>query len=256
MYKRIPILCCLCATLICASASVTLSQSRQLSPTETVRLFYKNIREKKYKEALALTIYKSAVEPLNDKEMDDLRPDFERVAVAAAITGDMEIGGETISGDLATVFVKIKETAETAEKAQPITLMKSNGVWIIGDAESEALVKKAGRKFFFEARINAHHDDVQDMLTRITLAQVYYSQGHNGLFGNMAELIAVGAIPKDLETPDSTGYVFHINRSTDSKTWWATAEPAQYGRTGKLSFYVDAAGVKSGDTGGKPLPIK
>ena len=27
----------------------------------------------------------------------------------------------------------------------------------------------------------------------------------------------------------------------------------QYGSTGKLSFFLDAAGVRSGDTGGKPL---
>jgi hypothetical protein len=85
---------------------------------------------------------------------------------------------------------------------------------------------------------------------------VYYSQGHAGQFGNMAELIGAGAVPKDIETSATTGYNFHINRSTDGKTWWATAEPAQYGRTGKLSFYLDAAGVKSGDVGGKPLPVK
>jgi len=76
------------------------------------------------------------------------------------------------------------------------------------------------------------------------------------LFGNMAELIGVGAVPKDLETSASTGYIFHITRSADGKTWWASAEPALYGRSGKLSFYLDAAGVRSGDVGGKPLVIK
>jgi len=253
MHKRLLVIGLLCAFLS-ATANAIYSQAQQLSPTETVRLFYKNMRDKKYKEAFALSIYKPAVESLSAKDFEDLRPDFEKMA--AAIPEQMELSGETISGDLATVFVKVKETAETAEKSEPIQLMKIKGIWIVGDPPNEEIVRKAGTKFFFEARINAHHDDVQDMLTRITLAQVYYSQGHNGLFGNMADLIGVNAVPKDIETPASTGYVFHVNRSTDGKTWWATAEPAQYGKSGRLSFYVDAAGVKSGDVGGKPLPTK
>ena len=124
------------------------------------------------------------------------------------------------------------------------------------DDRSRDVVQKAGKKFFFEARINAHHSDVQDMLTRITLAQVVYSQGHNGLFGNMAELVAAGLVPKDIEGTESTGYRFQVFRATDGKSWYATAEPIQYGRMGRLSFYLDASGVRSGDVGGKPLVVK
>jgi hypothetical protein len=92
------------------------------------------------------------------------------------------------------------------------------------------------------------------MLTRISLAQVVHSQQHGGLFGDMAALISAGLIPKDLETPDSTGYKFRITVSPDRKTWSAAAEPSEYGRSGKLSFYLDAAGVRSADVGGKALP--
>ncbi len=254
MFKRIIItrLCCALISIMAVSG-VVLGQN-QLSPTETVRLFYKTMREKKFKEAFAMSIYKPAVEPLSAKEFDDLRPDFERMA--AAIPDSIELSGETISGDMATVFVKVKETAETAEKSEPIQLIKSGGVWIIGDKENEAVVKKAGKNFFFNARIDTHHNDVQDMLTRITLAQVLYSQQNNGLFANLTELITKNLVPKDLEATDSTGYVFKVIKSADSKTWYATAEPAQYGRTGKLSFYLDATGVRSGDVGGKPLVVK
>jgi hypothetical protein len=126
----------------------------------------------------------------------------------------------------------------------------------VGDRENLELVRREGKKFFFEARINAHHSDVQDMLTRISLAQVVYSQGHNGQFGNMAELIAAGLIPKDIEGPETTGYRFQVIRAADGKSWYATAEPAQYNRTGRLSFYLDASGVRSGDAGGKPLTIR
>jgi hypothetical protein len=94
------------------------------------------------------------------------------------------------------------------------------------------------------------------MMKRISLAQVVYSQGHNGQFGNTAELIAGGLIPKDLEGTESTGYRFQVVRAADGKSWYATAEPAQYGRTGRLSFYLDASGVRSGDAGGKPLVVK
>jgi len=253
MPKRI-IVTALCCALIFVIAATGLAQNQPLSPTQTVRLFYQTMRERKFKEAFAMSIYKPAVDGLNPKELEDLRPDFEKMA--AAIPDQVELSGETISGDLATVFVKVKETTETAEKAEPIQLMQVNGVWIVGDKENAEVVRKAGTKFFFNARIDTHHNDVQDLLTRITLAQVVYSQQHNGQFANMPELILAGLLPKDLEGTESTGYSFHVNRSADSKSWYATAEPAQYGRTGKLSFYVDSAGVKSGDVGGKPLLVK
>ena len=126
----------------------------------------------------------------------------------------------------------------------------------MGDKENLELVRKNGKRFFFEARINAHHSDVQDMLTRISLAQVAYAGTHSSQFGNMAELITAGFLPKDIEGPESTGYRIQIFKAADAKSWYATAEPIQYGRTGRLSFYLDASGVKNGDAGGKPLVVK
>jgi hypothetical protein len=235
-------------------AATVPAQNSQLSPTDTVRTFYQTMRARKFKEAFAMSIYKPAVEGLSDKEFEDLRPDFEKMA--AAIPDKVDLTGETISGDMATVFVKVKETTEKTEQPEPILLMKINGAWIIGDKENEAIVKKAGKNFFFNARIDTHHNEVQDLLTRITLAQVVYSQQHNGQFGNLAELITAALLPKDLEGTESTGYSFHVIKSADSKSWYATAEPAQYGRSGKLSFYLDATGVKSSDVGGKPLIVR
>lgn len=91
------------------------------------------------------------------------------------------------------------------------------------------------------------------MLTRISLAELLYSQQHEGRFADLATLITAGLLPKDLEGTESTGYRFHVNVFAGGKTWNAAAEPAQYGHTGKLSFFMDATGVRSGDTGGKPL---
>jgi len=220
------------------------------TPTQTVSDFYQLMRERKFREAFALSIYKPAIDPLSQQEFDDLRPDFEKMA--AAIPAQVVLGGEQVSAGSATVFVKVKE-GDKPETLEPVTLIMVDGAWIIGDQENAAIVKKAGKKFFFNARIDIHHDEVQAMLTRISLAQLLYSQQHDGLFGDLPTLISLGMLPKDLEGTESTGYRFHVNAPNAGKTWNAAAEPAQYGRTGKLSFYLDATGVRSGDVGGKPL---
>lgn len=244
-----------CAVLSCTLAPLALGQSPQRSPSDTVREFYKAMREKRFREAWALSIYQPAVEGLSQQEYDDLLPDFEKTAIAVTqkVPANLQITNEVVSGDTAVVMMKVLD-ADDKEKLEQATLIKTAAGWILGDTESQAMVKKAGKKFFFNARIDAHHNDVQDMLTRISLAQVVHSQQHNGLFGDMAALISSGLIPKDLETSDSTGYKFRIGVSPDRKTWFAAAEPAEYGRSGKLSFYLDAAGVRSADVGGKALP--
>lgn len=243
--------------LLSSSGDLILAvQNPQRTPSQTVREFYQGLRQKRFKEAFAMSIYKSALEGLSQQEYTDLLPDFEKMALAVTerIPANVELTGEQISGDSATVFLKMLDN-EGKEKVEPTTLIKVDGAWIVGDQENLQLVKKAGKQFFFDARINAHHSDVQDMLTRITLAQVVYSQQNGGLYADLATLISAGLVPKDIEGTDSTGYRFRIAVGADRKSWSATAEPAQYGRSGKLSFYLNAAGVRSGDVGGKPLPL-
>ena len=243
-------------TVLLSTFSTALAQT-QRTPTETMREFYRMMREKKYREAFSITIYRQAIEGLSTQEYEELRPDFDKMAIAVSekIPAKVDITGEQISGDAATVFVKVVD-GDGKERVEPASLIKIDNTWIVGDRENLEMVRKEGKKFFFEARINAHHSDVQDLLTRISLAQVVYGQGHNGQFGNMAELITGGLIPKDIEGPETTGYRFQIVRAADGKSWYATAEPAQYGRTGRLSFFLDASGVRSGDSGGKPLVVK
>lgn len=245
------------ALLIAIFAASSTALAQQRTPIETMREFYRMMREKKFREAFGMSIYRPAIEGLSPQEYEELRPDFERMAIAVSerIPEKVDITGEQISGDAATVFVKVLD-ADGKEKVEPASLIKIDNAWVVGDKENLELVKKEGKKFFFEARINAHHNDVQDMMTRISLAQVVYSQGHNGQFGNTAELVAAGLVPKDIEGTESTGYRFQIIRAADGKSWYATAEPAQHGRTGRLSFYLDASGIRSGDAGGKPLVVK
>lgn len=239
------------ALLFSAAAQGGAPQTGPRSPSDTVREFYKAMRERRIREAFAMSIYKPAVEGLKPEEFEDLRPDFE--VMAAAVPEKVDIYGEQISGDIATVFVKVPNS-EKAEQAEPITLIRMKGLWIIGDKENQQIVKKAGKTFFFKARIDTHHNDVQEMLRRIPVVQLIYSQKHNGLFADLPTLINAGLMPKDIEGIQSTGYRFYITLAPDAKSYTARAEPGRYGRTGRLSFLIDHTGnIKSADAGGKPL---
>src|SRR2546425_11403517 len=150
------------------SSMTGVSQKLQRSPSDTVREFYKQMREKHFREAFAMSIYKAAIEGLKPQEFEDLRPDFE--LMAAAIPEQLEISGEEISGELATVFVKVPTGEDAAPQPEPVSLMRVNGEWIIGDKENQEIVKKAGNSFFFKARIDTHHGEVKAMLQRISVA--------------------------------------------------------------------------------------
>ena len=239
--------------LLLGTSSHTFAQTQALSPSDTVRAFYKTMRDKKFREAFAMSIYRPAIDPLSAAEFEDLRPDFEKLA--GAIPEEVNITGEQISGDIATVFLKVRDEANK-DQAEPVTLIRVGSNWIVGDRDNLDIVTKAGKDFFFNARINTHHDEVQAMLLKISVAELVYSQQHAGKFGDLAALILGGLIPKDLEGTDSTGYRFHVTVSSDGKSWSAGAEPAQYGRSGRLSFFMDAQGVRSGDAKGKPLSAK
>jgi hypothetical protein len=222
------------------------------TPTETVREFYKAMREKRFREAFALSIYKPAIDGLSAEEFEELRPDFEKMA--AAIPEKIEVSGEQVSGDIASVFVKIAdEPGKAADEPEPVSLMREGGAWIVGDKENQEIVRKAGKQFFFQARIETHQTEVQAMLQRINLAQMAYASQHNNLYADLPALIAAGLVPKDIETPDTTGYNFHLTLAKDAKSWTAGAEPARYGRTGRLSFLMDQTGIRSADVGGKLL---
>ena len=236
---------------ILGSASGATAQT-QRTPSDVVREFYKAMREHRFKEAWAMTIYKPAVEGLSAEEMEDLRPDFEEKA--AQIPETVEIANEQINGNTATVFVKVPVSESTPQNtSQPVNLINSGGAWIIGDEANQAIVKKAGRRFFLDALIAQHHSDMEDLLKRVIAVQLVYAQQHK-TFGDLAALIGAGLLPKAAGDPKELGYNFHITVGKDGKTYLAGAEPTSYGRTGKLSYWMDQTGtIKSVDNGGKPL---
>jgi hypothetical protein len=224
----------------------------QRAPSDVVREFYKAMREHRFKDAWALTIYKPAVEGLSAQEMEDLRPDFEEKA--AQVPEAVEIMSEQITGNTATVFVKVPLSESTPQNtSQPVNLINSGGAWIIGDEANQAIVKKAGRRFFLDALIIQHHSDIEDLLKRVIAVQIVYVQQHNA-FGDLAALINAGLVPKAAGEPQELGYNFRVTVGKDGKTYLAGAEPTRYGHTGKLSYWMDQTGtIKSVDNGGKPL---
>lgn len=220
------------------------------TPIETVRAFYQALHQRRFREAFAISIYKPAVEGLSDAEMTELRPDFEKVA--AAIPENFLVTGESITNDEATVFIKLHED----EKApiEPVFLTKTSAGWIVGGKQDQGVVKKSGKNFFFNARIETHHAEVEGMLQRIAAVQSAYASQHQGKFGDLAALIKAGYVPKDIEGPETTGYRFQIVLGADARSYTVTAVPAVYGRTGKLSYFMNQSGqVQSKDVKGKPL---
>ncbi len=220
-------------------------------PTEVVREFYKALREKRFREAFAMSVYRPAVETLSAEEFAELRPDFEKIA--GVVPEKIEVSGEQISGDTATVFGKF--TGEDASGTlKPVTLLRAaDGTWILGDKESQEAIKGAGKDFFFKVRIETHHTEVHSLLRRIATAQFIYNSQHGGAFADLATLIQTGLVPQDVQTTESTGYRFHLTLGKNGKGYKAGAEPVRHGRTGLLSFYMDQSGEISGkDTGGKP----
>ena len=233
------------------TSSPSLAQPR--TPSDVVREFYKAMREHRFKEAFVLTIYKSAIDGLNAEEMELLRPGFEEKA--AAIPAAIEIAGEQISGNNATVFVRVPaEAASPQVTSQPLNLIKAGDSWIIGSEADQAEVKKAGRRYFLDALIGEHEGDVEDIFKRLLIWQNIYSQQNGGRFGDFPALIQAGMLGANVIDPKLSGYNFRITVGKDGKTYVATAEPAQYGKSGKQSFWMDQTGaIKSGDKGGKPF---
>lgn len=230
----------------------------QGGPADTVRAFYSKLREKKFREAIYLTNLRPAIEGLSDTELKDFDVDFE--AMSQQVPQEIEINGEIITGDQATVTAKLPGEDPDQLELQKIELRRDNGIWIIltVDADVEKKIKAEGKNYFYNLRIDTHHEEARKMLDRISKAEIAFASQHQGLFGEIPALIESGFLPPDVRSSASTGYDYVLKLSPDKKTYTASATPAAYGKSGKLSFWVelDAKGtphLDSKDTGGKPM---
>lgn len=215
------------------------------SPADTVRVFYKNLGQRKFREAMFLTNLRPAIEGLTDDELKDLQVDFE--PLAAQVPTQIEINGEIISKDRATVTAKLPDNETGEMKLQELKLRQENGVWTIltVDEAAEAVIKKEGKNYFFALRIETHHSEAKAMLDRIAKAQIVYSAQNNGLYGDLPVLAEKKLLTEDALTPQTTGYTYQIELSADKKKYSATATPAVYGKTGRLTFRFESSGSKA-----------
>lgn len=211
-------------------------------PADTVRVFYGYLRDKKFREALFLTNLRPAIEGLTESELDDLKVDFEQIAVG--VPAEVEINGEIISGNYATVTAKLPDNETREIKLQEIRLRKEGNYWIIltVDESFEAQIKKEGNRYFFNLRIETHEAEAKAMLERIYKSQTVFALQNGGSFGEMQQLIGAGLLPEDANSSESTGYRFTLVVSGDKKKYHASAVPAAYGKTGRLSLLLEFDG--------------
>jgi hypothetical protein len=203
----------------------------QRGPSDVVREFYKAMREHRFKDAWSMSVYKPAIDGLTADEMEDLRPFFE--SQAAPIPAQLQIDGEKITGNTAQVFVQLPPSDGSPQlTSKPVDLIKTGTGWIIGN-----------------------QDNMNDVLKRLIGMEAMYAQANNGVFGEVKALVAAGLMSDDMFDPKTSGYNFRL--TINGKAYVATAEPLHYGRTARLSFWMDQTGaIKSGDNGGKPVAIK
>jgi hypothetical protein len=242
------------AFLTIVGSLLTANAQAPRTPSDAVRDFYRAMREHRFKDAWSMSVYKPAVDGLTADEMEDLRPFFE--AQAAPIPEQLQIDGEKISGDTAQVFVRLPPSDSSPQvTSKPVDLIKSGGGWIIGTPAEQETVKKAGGRYFLDALIDINQDAMSDVLKRLIGMEAAYAQANNGAYGEVKALVAAGLMSDDMFDPKLSGYIFHL--TINGKTYLATAEPAHYGRTGKLSYWMDQTGaIKSADNGGKPVVLK
>jgi hypothetical protein len=220
------------------------------SPADTVRVFYRNLREKKFRDAIFLTNLRPAIEGLTDAELKEFEVDFE--AIAKFVPSQLQINGEIITGDSATVTAKLPNEDLDGEEIQEIKLRKEGNVWIIltVDESAEKRIKQDGKNYFPNLRIETHHDEARDMLDRVAKAQMAFATQNQGQYGDMESLIKGGLLPADIRSSVSTGYVYTVTVTPDRKRYAASAVPAVPGKTGRLSYAVEL------DKGGQPRLIK
>jgi hypothetical protein len=252
---------CISAPVFAQTSTPTQVSSTQSAPTVAVKEFYRAMKERRFRDAIMMSNWRSAVETLSSQEVEDLKTDFEALAAQAA---GVETTGEQISGEQASVFVKGADPETGAAKVDEIKLRRENGKWVIvmGDAQTESVVRREGKNYFFNLRIENHHAYVNDLLQEVIKAEMIYSLGHAGLFTDLKTLVSEKLLqPEILGT--ETGYRFRLMLSDDKKKYAVNAEPVQYGKTGRLSFLLESSGGKDGkpqiktdDNSGQPFAVK
>ena len=228
------------------------------SPADIVRIFYARLREQRFREAIYLTNLRPAIEQLSDTELKEYEVDLS--AVARHVPAEIQINGEIISGEEATVTAKLPHEDMEKPELQELRLRKENGNWVIltVDEFAEKRIKQTGKNYLRLLRIETHHDEAKSMLDRIAKAQMAYATQNGGKFGDMRTLVDNSLLPADVLSAETTGYAYAVTLAENASKYFATATPAEYGKSGIMSFIVKLSDknsplLSSKDMGGKPM---
>lgn len=233
----------MCLSLCLLAGGDVLAQEA-VKPSAVVKQFYENLKAKRYVEGFKLSVYRSAVEGLSAEEMKDLTTEFERMTIA--LPEHVEPSGEQISGETATVFIKLAAT----NQPQEVGLVRIDGQWLVGDRETYEMVKKQGRAFFMNTRLRVSEAETNEWMLEILGAELVYFKSKQQ-YTTLDELLKLGGVSQQFVA--NNNYRFDLKLGTDGRSFSITAVPTTYGRTGKLSFYTDQNNVvRAEDKAGQP----
>lgn len=99
-----------------------------------------------------------------------------------------------------------------------------------------------------QSPLTTNESIAKSMLRTVAAAQAtFQSTKGNGRYGSLDELVAEGLLNKGLMEQ----YGYRIELAVLANKFEATAIPLEYGKTGRMSFFVDESGVlRGGDHGG------
>lgn len=249
--------------LVFSSTIAVFAQTNQSgdAPTAVVNRFYRALLERRLRDALLMTNLRFAVEPLSNEEMLEFNQSLEPFADRAS---GVQATGEKVSGNLASVFVKGTDPKTNQPKLDEVKLRQENGAWtiLLGDAETEAVVRREGKNYLPKVRLENTHTEVDLTLQDVIAAQLAYSLKNNGLYADLQTLVRERLMPAEILNPETVGYKYRLQLSANKKKYTVSAEPLVYGKTGKLSFLLDSAGkngsprIQNADKNGAPVTAK
>jgi hypothetical protein len=237
-----------------AQAAQPSQTAKPRTPSETVREFSRALRERRFREAFALTVLKPATDQMTAEEFEDMRPEIEKLV--PALRQDVQINGEQISGDAATVFARV--SSDPAQGLEKVDLVRVGDGWLIGDRGGYDAIRGGGKDYLFKARVETHHDEMRKVLDKIANAEAVYAAQNAGRYAALdalarSEMSMRLGLREDVDAAATMGYRLSLSVASDARSYKVNAEPARYGHTGRLSYYMDAAGRQEKDNGGKPF---
>ena len=186
---------------------------------------------------------------------------------------DIQLGGAELHDNIALVPLDIRDVSELGGGDPHHILMgmvRENSSWKILSLGMLFLDLPSLEVEWDQASIASNERDALNDLKTIARAIENYRRTYSRLPDSFAKMSyaskisadAAGLLDADLVAGKSNGYLFRMviagaNEIGAPAQYELSATPATYGRTGKLSFWMDQSGaIKQADNGGKPLQPK